>query len=144
VRKASILSAGIVPVRHCGDQARFLLLRCYRYWDFPKGEVEHDEEPLTAARRELEEETGLRQLEFRWGQQFIETERYGRGKVARYYIAEAPGGDVSLPVNPELGRAEHDEFRWTSAAEARGLLNARLLRVLDWACTQVLRAPDQD
>jgi 8-oxo-dGTP pyrophosphatase MutT (NUDIX family) len=144
VTEPTILSAGIVPVRRTDGDTRFLLLRCYRYWDFPKGEVDRGEEPLAAAQRELTEETGLRRLDFRWGQDFIETERYGRGKIARYYIAEAPVGEVTLPVNPQLGRAEHQEHRWTSAAEARRLLNARLLRVLDWACSRLQQAPDQD
>lgn len=126
-------SAGIVPVRFDGDTPRFLVLRCFRYWDFPKGEIEPDEAPLAAALRETTEETDLTDLRLRWGEGFIETERYGRGKIARYYVAEAPTGDVRLPVSLELGRPEHDEFRWVSAVAAEALLNPRLRRVLDWA-----------
>ena len=127
------LSAGVVVVRHGADGCRYLLLRVYRYWDFPKGLVEAGESPLEAARREVAEETGLERLEFRWGEAYTETPPYGRGKVARYYVAEAPEGEPRLPVSPELGRPEHDEFRWVTYEEARALLNDRVRAVLDWA-----------
>ena len=67
----SRLSAGIVPVRMIDALPNVLLLRVYRYWDFPKGEVEVGEEPLASAVRELEEETGLVDVEFCWGQEHV-------------------------------------------------------------------------
>jgi len=127
------LSAGIVPLRELDGNPRLLLLRCYRYWDFPKGEVGPDEDPLAAARRETAEETGLTQLEFRWGRDFYETPPYAGGKVARYYLAAAPDGDVTLPISPELGRPEHHEYRWVTPDQAQELLNERLRAVLAWA-----------
>ena len=127
------LSSGVVVLRHADGESRFLLLRAYQYWDFPKGLVEHGEEPLEAARREVEEETTLTDLEFRWGLCYRETGPYGHGKVARYYIAETGETDVSLPVNPELGRAEHDEFRWVTYDEALPMLSPRVVSVLKWA-----------
>lgn len=136
---STIYSAGIIPVRLSPQGEQFLVLRCFRYWDFPKGEIDAGEDPLTAASRELTEETGLADAHFRWGRGYIETPRYGRGKIARYYLAEVPVGEVYLPVSPELGRPEHDEFRWASAAEARRLFNPRLCAVLDWALLQLER-----
>lgn len=132
------LSAGVVVVRHTDGTVRFLVLRAYRNWDFPKGLVAPGESPRAAAVREVREETGLDALEFRWGDAFCETEPYARGKRARYYLAESPAGDVRLPVSAELGRAEHHEFRWLGLAEARALLVPRLQRVLDWAAGIVL------
>jgi 8-oxo-dGTP pyrophosphatase MutT (NUDIX family) len=127
------LSAGVVVVRALGGQWHYLLLRAFRNWDFPKGRVEAGEAPLHAAIRETGEESGLGNLDFRWGMDFCETEPYARGKVARYYLALSPAGQVELPVSPELGRPEHDEFRWVDDAQARGLLPTRLVRVLEWA-----------
>lgn len=127
------LSAGVVVIRGTQDQRRFLLLRAYRNWDFPKGVVEPGEEPLQAAIREVEEETTITDLIFHWGYDFRETPRYGRGKVARYYLAETKRVDIHLPVNPELGRAEHDEFRWVDHDEARQMLPPRLQPILAWA-----------
>ena len=50
------------------DDWRVLLLRVYNYWDCPKGMVEPGEDPLATARREVAEETGIEDLEFRWGE----------------------------------------------------------------------------
>jgi bis(5'-nucleosidyl)-tetraphosphatase len=127
------LSAGVVVVRRTGAEYRYLLLRAYQYWDFPKGEVEPGEDPLAAAIREVEEETTLGQLDFRWGRVYTETEPYGRNKIARYYLAESKEGEVILPVSAELGRPEHDEFRWLVYADARALLVPRVQQILDWS-----------
>jgi bis(5'-nucleosidyl)-tetraphosphatase len=130
---AGVLSSGVVVVRRDRDGCRFLLLRAYRYWDFPKGEVEPGEDPLGAARREVREETGLAQLRFTWGEVYRETAPYGRGKVARYYLAETAEERVVLGVNPALGHPEHHEYRWLSLGQARSLLVPRVAQVLDWA-----------
>lgn len=139
MRKAVLrtLSAGIVIARRFGPEWRYLLLRAYRYWDFPKGEVERGEDPLDAALREVEEETTLDDLHFPWGRDFRETAPYSAGKVARYYMAESSRGEVHLPVSEELGRPEHHEFRWLGYGAARGLLADRVKPVLDWANARV-------
>jgi len=51
--KETVYSAGIIPVRLHTAGPRFLLLRSYRYWDFPKGEIDAGEDPLEAALREF-------------------------------------------------------------------------------------------
>jgi len=127
------LSAGVVIVRKNPDGWYYLLLRAYNYWDFPKGIVEKDEEPLRAARREVKEETGVEDLKFSWGEGFAETEPYRQGKIARYYLAETSEEQLELPVSAELGRPEHNEYRWFSYEEARGLLVPRVQKILDWA-----------
>ena len=124
-----------MPVRQFESQRRYLLLRAYRYWDFPKGLVQAHESPLQAALRELREETGLVQAALCWGEQYCETDVYGRGKIARYYLAVCAHGDVQLPVSPELGRPEHHEYRWLTYTQARPLLVDRLQRVLAWAAS---------
>jgi bis(5'-nucleosidyl)-tetraphosphatase len=133
-RRFKTLSAGVVPVRYTpAGEPQVLLLRAWRHWDFPKGGVEAGEQPLEAAIREVEEETGITDLEFRWGTQSIDTGPYGHGKVSRYHVAVTNETHVVLPVNPELGRPEHHEFRWCRPAQAERLVTPRVLNVLRWA-----------
>jgi 8-oxo-dGTP pyrophosphatase MutT (NUDIX family) len=56
-------SAGGVVVRQNGGDVRYLLIHDgHRNWGFPKGHLDGDESPADAARREIEEETGLVKL----------------------------------------------------------------------------------
>ncbi len=128
-----ILSAGAVVVRKADDGWRVLLLRVYNYWDCPKGVVEPGEDPLITAKREVREETGIADLEFRWGEEFIETAPYSKNKVARYYLATTGTAEAKLPVSPELGKPEHHEWRWLNWEEAEQRVAERLWPVLRWA-----------
>jgi len=128
-----IRAAGAVVFRRTERGVRLLVLRAFRNWDFPKGLVEQGEEQFIAARREVFEETGLADFEFPFGEEFKETLPYAGGKVARYYLAETGEARIELPLSPELGRPEHDEWRWVSFDEAEDLLPPRLAIVLDWA-----------
>lgn len=124
----------MVLARNVGEW-RFLVLRAYRNWDFPKGEAGSDEDLLDTAFREVAEETALRRddIGLPWGERYIETEPYSGGKIARYYLGLARREEIRLLVNPALGRAEHHEYRWVLYGEAQALLVPRLQRVLTWA-----------
>lgn len=124
-------------MRRHDDGWRVLVLRAYRNWDFPKGLVEPGEDARTTAIREAEEEAGLRDLVFRWGDEVVDTEPYAGGKVARFHLAESPGDPVVLRPSAALGRPEHHEWRWETLAAARRLLVPRLQRVLDWAASRI-------
>jgi len=137
MKPALIRAAGAVVFRRTGTGVRLLLLRAYANWDFPKGLVEPGEDDLACARREVAEETGLADLDFPFGEEFRETLPYSGGKVARYYLAETEEEVIVLPVSPELGRPEHDEWRWVTVDEAEDLLPPRLALVLDWARKKV-------
>jgi len=134
-------SAGVVIVRFVDGRPRYLLLRAYRYWDFPKGGIEAGETPFEAARREVREEAGLEALDFRWGYDYTETAPYRGRKIARYYVAELVAGTPCLPVNPELGRPEHHGFRWFDYRGAHERLVPRVQAVLDWAHA-IVSGPD--
>lgn len=126
-------SAGLVVLRRERGEWRCLVLRAYRNWDFPKGMPEPGEDLLHTALRETTEETGLTELKLAWGEDFRETAPYGRGKIARFYLASSEHGDVHLPISPELGRPEHHAFLWATLDEARGLMAARFWPILAWA-----------
>lgn len=132
-----LLSCGAVVVRDEPQGWRFLMLRAFSHWDFPKGLIEQGEEPKQAALREVLEETTLDDLAFPWGEDFFETGPYSRGKVARYYLAQTWREDVAILPNPETGRPEHAQFRWCTLAEARRLAAPRVRGVIAWAAARI-------
>ena len=135
--RSTRLSAGVVVARETPEGWRFLLLRAFNHWDFPKGMVEAGEEPLTAAIREVKEESLIADLQFDWGHDFVETGPYSRGKVARYYVAKTHTMEVTLTVIEELGRPEHNEYRWVDYETARKLVSPRVAPVLQWAAERI-------
>ncbi|UCE55189.1 MAG: NUDIX domain-containing protein [Desulfobacterales bacterium] len=129
-----LLSAGIIMVRKEEAEWKYLLLRAYRNWDFPKGIVESGETPMETAIREMKEETGISEHNFRWGEVYQETLPYNRGtKVARYYIAATSESEVRFSINPEIGKPEHHEYRWVSYDESIKLSPERLVPIIKWA-----------
>jgi len=131
------VSAGVVVVRELKGSWRFLMLRAYRNWDFPKGLVESGEQPLEAAIREVREETMIDSLEFRWGEVYRETAPYSHKKIARYYVAQTSIEAVTLPERPELGRAEHNEWRWVTFEQGLALCSPRLDPIIRWAAETI-------
>jgi len=131
------VSAGVVVVRELQGSWRFLMLRAYRNWDFPKGLVESGEQPLEAAIREVKEETMIDDLQFRWGESYRETAPYSHKKIARYYVAQTTTEAVTLPVRPELGRAEHNEWRWVTFEQGLALSSPRLDPIIRWAAATI-------
>ena len=127
------LSCGVVTVRRTDDGWVTVMLRAYHHWDFPKGLKEEGEEPLEAATRELDEETGIDTVDFEWGERFLETGPYSRGKTARYYLASTEMADVVIKPSPETGEPEHQEWRWVSFDEAYDMSSPRVREVVQWA-----------
>lgn len=136
ISKRQVRSAGIVVVRKSGNQWLYLLLRAYRNLDFPKGRVEGGEDLKETAIRETQEETSITsdQLSFSWGNQNYSTEPYGKQKkIAIYFIAETNVEEITLPVGEELGKPEHDEWKWMTYDQAKRASNPRIQKVLQWA-----------
>ncbi len=127
------MSCGAVVVRQIDAGWLTLMLRAYKNWDFPKGMCEQGELPLEAALREVGEESGITDLTFEWGDRFMETGPYHRGKTARYYLAQTTVETVVMGISPDLGRPEHHEYRWVSFDEAHDLSAPRVREVVTWA-----------
>ena len=127
------LSCGIVLAREADTGWMTLLLRAWHHWDFPKGLCEEGETPLEAAVREVLEETGISEVEFEWGERYMDTGPYSRGKTARYFLARTTAEDVVMGPSPETGEPEHHEWRWVSFDEAYDLTAPRVRNVVQWA-----------
>ncbi len=80
------------------------------YWDLPKGHIEKGEKEIETVRREVEEETGLKDIEFLEG--FKERIKYffkfkGKNilKFVTFYLAETEEEDIKVSF-------EHLGFEW--------------------------------
>jgi 8-oxo-dGTP pyrophosphatase MutT (NUDIX family) len=108
----------------------------YDDWSLPKGKAAPGESDEDCARREVEEETGLR---CELGPELPSTrylDRHGRNKVVRYWAMRPAPGDLA----PD---DEVDEARWVDLAEARQLISyERDIGVLD-ALEPALTAPGE-
>ena len=127
------LSCGVVLARATDEGWITLMLRAWHHWDFPKGLMEEGEEPVQAALRELQEETGISTTSFEWGERCMETGPYSRGKTARYYLASTAEERVVLGPSPDTGEPEHHEWRWVNFDEAYDLASPRVRNVVQWA-----------
>ncbi|MFC1721290.1 bis(5'-nucleosyl)-tetraphosphatase [Patescibacteria group bacterium] len=116
-------SFGIIPIFKDNDNYQVLLLRSKKYghWMFPKGRGETGEDSTTAAKREFEEETGIkdyfviRDLELNESWDF---ERDGQkiSKTVKYYL----GFVRDKKVKPQA--EEVTDYRWVDLAEAEKLI----------------------
>src|SRR4051812_34931746 len=93
-------SAGVLVYRE-PDTPLFLLLDYGRHWDYPKGHVEKGEDDLSAARRELEEETGITEIEIEDDFQHEMT----------YFFRHKAKGLVRKTVVFFLGRTRSDKIK---------------------------------
>ena len=133
-----ILSAGMVVVNHDGERYRFLVLRSFSAWDFPKALVADGEDPLTVALRVTRETTGIEDLELNWGDEHRETVPDEDYRVTRYYMAQSETMDVELGISPGAGSEDDLELTWVTADEAEDVLPPRLGLVLDWAVRMLM------
>jgi len=121
-------SAGVVIFRRKRGEIFYLLLHypalshraAEDYWDFPKGHVEEGETLEETARREVEEETGLKDMKFIEG--FKETIKYffyfqGKRilKFVTFYLGETRAKRIKIS-------SEHKGYKWLSYEEAQSYL----------------------
>lgn len=108
-----IIAAGAVVTRNGANGTEFLLVhRGYRQdWSFPKGKVDPGEHVLTAAVREVREETGFAiQLGIPLPTQTYNVE--GRMKDSRYWIGHLLAGEF-------VANDEVDDIAWLTFDEAK-------------------------
>ncbi|WP_430783991.1 NUDIX domain-containing protein [Actinoplanes sp. G11-F43] len=107
-------AAGGLLLRRSGERAEVCLVHRPRYddWSLPKGKLRRDEEPLLAAVREVEEETGFAGIPLQRLPDCDYTLPDGRPKSVAYWLM-AVAGD-----GPVRDTAEVDERVWLPVDEA--------------------------
>ena len=113
-------SAGAIIFRK-NKEIKYLLLQ-YRqgHWDFPRGHIEKGEKIIDTVKREIEEETGIKDLKFfpnfkkitSW---FYRRERKTFFKKAYFLLAETKRKRIQLSP-------EHLAYRWLNFNKAINIL----------------------
>jgi 8-oxo-dGTP pyrophosphatase MutT (NUDIX family) len=126
------LSAGIIVYRLDDYKKRTYLLLQYpgKYWDFPKGKLEHNEKWLDAAIRETKEETNLDNLVIEEGFEHSYS----------YVFNDFKGNKIEKTVVFFIGKAEinkqvtlsyeHVDYLWLSYDQARMQIYFQSVRFL--------------
>ncbi len=109
-------SAGAVVFRRTPEGRVYLLLQNAGRWDFPKGGIEEGESEMDTARREIEEEAGLKDLEILPGfrrtvEYFYRRDKMNVHKRVTYLLARTDEALVRISY-------EHQAFGWYAYPEA--------------------------
>jgi predicted NUDIX family NTP pyrophosphohydrolase len=141
-------SAGLLMYRRSKDHLEVFLIhpggpywakKDEGAWAIPKGEYDKDEEPLVAAQREFQEETGFTAIG-----EFLElgSIKQMSGKIVTAWAFEGDCDPANLASNtclvewpPHSGRSieipEVDKGRWFGMSEARDFMRKEQAQLLD-------------
>lgn len=115
-------SAGAVIFKQEGSKTYYLLLHYQSgHWDFPKGIIEQGEKEEETVKREVEEETGIKDIKivngFKEWIKYSFQRTYDKGdgawvfKIVNFYLAETKTKQVKISD-------EHVGYKWLSYQEA--------------------------
>jgi bis(5'-nucleosidyl)-tetraphosphatase len=117
--------AGVVIIKNTSAGPKLLGLRFYGSFDLPKGGVEPFENIFAAAIREAEEESGITDLDFKWGMVTIQV------RNVTLFIAKTEQEPV-IRRNPETGVYEHHGAQWLTLDQASKKLHPYLRSIVSW------------
>ncbi len=109
------------------DYSEFLLLRNKRgFWGFPQGHKERGENDIQTLQREVQEETGIVNLEIhqyigKIQYKYFRADGLRSEKEVKFYFATTPTREVIISN-------EHEDFKWTNYLDALSLLDHRQLK----------------
>jgi bis(5'-nucleosidyl)-tetraphosphatase len=109
------------------DHAEFLLRRNKRgFWGFPQGHKEKGENEIQTLQREVQEETGITNLEIhqyigKIQYKYFRADGIRSEKEVKFYFATTPTREVVISN-------EHEDFKWTNYLDALSILDHRQLK----------------
>lgn len=109
------------------DHSEFLLLRNKRgFWGFPQGHKERGENEIQTLQREVQEETGITDLDIhqyigKIQYKYFRADGVRSEKEVKFYFATTPVREVVISN-------EHEGFKWTTYQEALSMLDHRQLK----------------
>lgn len=111
-------SGGLIFRKEGNDYKFVLILDAYDKWTFPKGKISEEESAEEAAVRELQEETGLRNLKVLdyLDEKEVTVNNPGEkplSKLIKYYLIETEDSEIKVPQVKEL-----KDVRWFEEKEA--------------------------
>ena len=117
-------SYGFVIFRINEGEIEFLLIKHKKgHWSFPKGHKNYGESEIEAATRELEEETGLKNIDIK-DESISFEEKYNYNfkkktikKTVKYYLGQANTREIVRPDNYEVM-----EYTWCDFDKAKELI----------------------
>jgi len=116
-----VSSGGVIIKRH-GTKLRVLLIRDpYGKWTWPKGKIDKGETPVEAARREIEEETGLKSVELisKLGRtNYFYTRKNLIYKTVHLYLFKFTGREAVV-----VDKSEIEDGRWFAVEQALSLVS---------------------
>ena len=123
MHKVEANSYGVIPIFKNKDGFYILLVKNTKggHWGLPKGTLEKDEKPIDTAKRELFEETGIKDIDIKTDPTFQEKYDFEQNdtlysKTNTYYL-----GFVSqMTEGNQLDQI--DELKWVKISEAQNTL----------------------
>ncbi len=105
-------AAGVVVLKFKDGDWNVLFLKTKKgKYDLTKGIIDKNETPFAAAIRETFEEAGISQLDFRFGENPVETDR------CTMYVA-VTDQEPEIKANPHSGIYEHTGYVWMPMIDA--------------------------
>lgn len=116
-------SAGFIVFKRQENNILFLVLEGLSgNWGFPKGHLDEGETAIEAAKRELYEETGIKNIIQYQFEESIEYAAYDNPKKVTYYLCES--------YDPCSISGEHLNYKWCKFDEAYKLIKWDNIREL--------------
>ena len=110
-------SAGAVVFRRENKKIKYLLIQYgWGHWEFPRGLIRKGESLEEAARREIKEEVGIKDIQFipgfkEWIKFFFKLKGKNIMKIATFLLAETKTKKIKLSY-------EHKDYAWLEYQEA--------------------------